>query len=75
VTNLCVAYVGGSAELEQACFIYDFVATVKLTQVDLYNLYADLECHFSHDQFQHFVDSVEFKSNMLPIVWYIEPTT
>jgi hypothetical protein len=32
-------------------FIYDFVATIKLTQVDLYNLYVNLEQHFSHDQF------------------------
>jgi ABC-type iron transport system FetAB permease component len=31
------------------CFIYDFVAVVKLIQVDFYNLYVDLECHFSHD--------------------------
>ncbi len=35
----------------------------------------DLERHFAHDQFQHFVDWVEFKSNTLPIVWYVEPTT
>jgi hypothetical protein len=31
------------------CFICDFVAIVKLTQVDSYNLYVDLERHFSHD--------------------------
>ncbi len=41
-------------------FICDFVVVVKLTQVDLYNLYVDPKCHFSHDQFQHFVDLVEF---------------
>jgi hypothetical protein len=33
------------------CFICDFVAAMKLAQVDFYNLYVDLECHFSHDQF------------------------
>jgi hypothetical protein len=32
-------------------FICDFVASMKLIQVDLYNLYVDLKCHFSHDQF------------------------
>jgi hypothetical protein len=42
-TNLCVAYVGGSAEL------IHFVVAVKLIQVDFYNLYVDLECHFTHD--------------------------
>jgi hypothetical protein len=31
------------------CFICDFVATVKLSQVDLYDLYVDPEHHFSHD--------------------------
>jgi hypothetical protein len=31
------------------CFICDFVVVVELTQVDLHNLYVDLECHFSHD--------------------------
>ncbi len=49
-------------------FICDFVVVVKLIQVDLYNLYVDLECHFSHDRFQHFVDLVEFKYDTLPIV-------
>jgi hypothetical protein len=29
--------------------ICDFVVTVKLIQVDLYDLYVDLEHHFSHD--------------------------
>jgi hypothetical protein len=37
------------------CFICDFVATVKLAQVDLYNLYVNHEQHFSHDQFQNFI--------------------
>ncbi len=32
------------------CFICDFVAIMKLTQIDLYNLYVDLKCHFLHDQ-------------------------
>jgi hypothetical protein len=31
------------------CFICDFVVVMKLIQVDLYELYVDLECHFSHD--------------------------
>jgi hypothetical protein len=31
------------------CFICDFVVIVKLTQIDLYDLYVDLEHHFSHD--------------------------
>jgi hypothetical protein len=44
----------------KGCFICDFVIVIKLIQVDLYNLYVDHECHFSHDQFQHFVDLVEF---------------
>ncbi len=35
----------------KVCFICDFVVVMKLTQVDLYNLYVDLEHHFSHDQF------------------------
>jgi hypothetical protein len=51
------------------------VVVAKLTQVDLYNLYADHEHNFSHDQFQHLVDLVEFKFDTLPIVWYVEPTT
>jgi hypothetical protein len=41
-------------------FICDFVVAMKLTRVDLYNLYVDLKSHFSHDQFKHFVDLVEF---------------
>jgi hypothetical protein len=57
------------------CFICDFVVVAKLTQVDLYNLCVDLEHHFSHDQFQYFMDLVEFKFDTLPIVWYVEPTT
>jgi hypothetical protein len=32
------------------CFICDFVATIKLIQVDLYNLYVNPK-FFSHDQF------------------------
>ncbi len=51
------------------------MAVVKLTQIDIYNLYVDPERHFSLDQFQHFVDLVEFKSNTLPVVWYAKPTT
>ncbi len=35
----------------------------------------DPECYFSHDQFQHFVDWVEFKFDKLLVVWYVEPTT
>jgi len=57
------------------CFNCDFVVVVKLTQADLYILYVDPECHFSYDQFQHFVDLVEFKFDTLSIVWYIGPTT
>jgi hypothetical protein len=34
---------------------------MRLTQVDLYNFYVDPEGHFSHDQFQHYVDLVGFK--------------
>jgi hypothetical protein len=51
------------------------VVTRKHTQIDLYNLYVDLECHFSHDQFQYYVDLVEFKYDTLPVVWYVVPTT
>ncbi len=28
------------------CFISDFVASMKLIQVDIYNLYVDLKSHF-----------------------------
>ncbi len=35
----------------KVCFVCDFVAVMKLIQVDIYNLYVDLEHHFSHDQF------------------------
>jgi hypothetical protein len=31
--------------------------------------------HFSHDQFESFVDLVEFKFDVLPTIWYLEPTT
>jgi hypothetical protein len=31
------------------CFICDSMIAVKFIQVDLYNIYADLERHFSHD--------------------------
>jgi hypothetical protein len=48
---------------------------MKLTQIDLYNFYVDPEGHFSHDQFQHYVDLVGFKYDTLPIVWYVMPTT
>ncbi len=37
-------------------FTCDFMAAMKLIQVDIYTFYVDLERHFSHDQFQHFVD-------------------
>jgi hypothetical protein len=57
------------------CFICDFVVEMKLTQVDIYNLYVDLEQHFSPDQFQNFVDMVEFIFDVLLIVWYLKPTT
>jgi hypothetical protein len=76
---MCVAYVGGNAKLNKLaqniyCFICDFVASFKLTShVDLYNLYVDLEQHFSHDQLQSFVDLVEF--NVLPTIWYLKPAT
>jgi len=46
---------------------------VKFIQVNLYNLYVDLERHLSNDQFQSFL--VRLKSNTLPIVWYPEPIT
>jgi hypothetical protein len=36
---------------------------------------VDLEHHFSHDQFQYFVDLVEFKFDTLLVVWYAKPTT
>jgi hypothetical protein len=57
------------------CFNCDFLVVVKLIQGDLYILYVDLECHFSYDQFQHFVDLVEFKFDTLSIVWCVRPTT
>jgi hypothetical protein len=51
---LCVAYVKGRAELEEAyskqkLFHCDFVALVKLTQINIYNLYVNPKRHFSHD--------------------------
>jgi hypothetical protein len=33
------------------CFICDFVVVMKLIQVDLYKVYVDPKCHFSHVQF------------------------
>jgi hypothetical protein len=37
---------------------------MKLTQVNIYNLYVDFE---QHDQFHNFVDLVEFKYDVMPI--------
>ncbi len=48
---------------------------MKITQVDLYNLYVGLDQHFSHEWFQNFVDLVEFIFDVLPTVWYLKPTT
>jgi hypothetical protein len=61
--------------LKQILFHCYFVGAMKLTQLDLYNLYVDLEYHFSQDQFHCFVNFVEFKYDTLLIVWYIVPTT
>jgi len=63
------------AHRNKECFICDFVVVLKLIQVDLDNFYVDHEQHFSHDRFQSFVDLVEFISNVLPIFWYLKPTT
>jgi hypothetical protein len=54
------------------CFLFDFVATMKICQVDVHTLYVDLVFAFNDDIFQGFHGLVETNHDNICMKWIID---